>query len=236
MPAWSPPGRQHPRFPQPGHRIAKWHFRSVKPPLRQPRCFGRQGKITASATPRSSSAAGGPARARGPAPSARWPQRGVLGIVGLACDPAPRRRSPRPSALHVGAASLARGSSGSAGRRFRSQPVQGLEAAEKALTAPEGEAFLPGRVVLVVADVVCVAVHQQPPDRRAAGGQQGGADAAGAVSPRGHGRSSPAPGVPILNLPFCRQHKTNTTPGSGKDQHVDNTDKTVLPGTRRHAC
>jgi hypothetical protein len=28
-------------------------------------------------------------------------------------------------------------------------------------------AFLPGRAVLVVADVVCVAVHQQPPGRRA---------------------------------------------------------------------
>jgi hypothetical protein len=32
------------------------------------------------------------------------------------------------------------------------------------------------------------------------------------------------------------QHKTSTTPCSGKDQHADNTDKTVLPGTRRHAC
>jgi hypothetical protein len=38
------------------------------------------------------------------------------------------------------------------------------------------------------------------------------------------------------DLPFCGQHKTNTTPGSGKDQHGNNTDKTVLPGTRRHAC
>ncbi len=38
------------------------------------------------------------------------------------------------------------------------------------------------------------------------------------------------------DLPFCVQHKTNTTRGSGKDQHADNTDKTVLPGTRRHAC
>ena len=114
--------------------------------------------------------------------------------------------------------------------------MQRLEAAEKAVTAPEGAAFLPGRVVLVVADVVYVAVHQQLPDRRAAGGQQGGADAAGAVSPRGHGRfriGTPGAGD---DLPFCRQHKTNTTPGSGKDQHVDYTDKTVLPGTRRHAC
>jgi hypothetical protein len=38
------------------------------------------------------------------------------------------------------------------------------------------------------------------------------------------------------DLPFCGQHKTNTTPGSGKDQHGNNTDKTVLSGTRRHAC
>jgi hypothetical protein len=38
-------------------------------------------------------------------------------------------------------------------------PVQGREAAEKAVTAPEGAASLPGRVVLVVADVVYVAVH-----------------------------------------------------------------------------
>jgi hypothetical protein len=35
---------------------------------------------------------------------------------------------------------------------------------------------------------------------------------------------------------LCGQHKTNTTPCSGKDQHGNNTDKTVLPGTRRHAC
>ena len=35
---------------------------------------------------------------------------------------------------------------------------------------------------------------------------------------------------------FCGQHKTNTTPGSGEDQHANNTDKTVLSGTRRHAC
>ena len=35
---------------------------------------------------------------------------------------------------------------------------------------------------------------------------------------------------------FAGTHKTNTTPGSGKDQHANNTDKTVLPGTRRHAC
>jgi hypothetical protein len=71
-------------------------------------------------------------------------------------------------------ACLARGSSGSAGRRCRSQPVQGREATEKAVTAPEGAAFLPGRVVLVVADVVYVDVRQQPPDRRAVGGPQGG--------------------------------------------------------------
>jgi hypothetical protein len=114
--------------------------------------------------------------------------------------------------------------------------VQGLEAAEKAVTAPEGAAFMPGRVVLVVADVVYVAVHQQPPDRHAAGRQQGGADADSAVSPRGLGRFRiGAPGAGD-DLPFCGQHKTNTTPGSGKDQHADNTDKTVLPGTRRHAC
>src|SRR6266568_2133732 len=79
---------------------------------------------------------------------------------------------------------------------------------------------LPARgVVLVVADVVYVAVHQRPPGRRAAG-------TAG---------SGPVPGSGD-DLPFCGQHKTNTTPGSGKDQHGNNTDKTVLPGTRRHAC
>jgi hypothetical protein len=67
-------------------------------------------------------------------------------------------------------------------------------------------------------------------------GQQGGADAVGAVSPRGHGRfRTGAPGAGD-DLPFCGQHKTSTTPGSGKDQHGNNTDKTVLPGTRRHAC
>jgi hypothetical protein len=67
-------------------------------------------------------------------------------------------------------------------------------------------------------------------------GQQDGAAAVGAVSPRGHGRFRiGAPGAGD-DLPFCRQHKTNTTPGSGKDQHGNNTDKTVLPGTRRHAC
>ena len=89
---------------------------------------------------------------------------------------------------------------------------------------------------MVVADVVYVAVHQQLPDRRAVGGQQGGADAVGAMSPRGHGRFRiGAPGAGD-DLPFCGQHKTNTTPGSGKDQHGNNTDKTVLPGTRRHAC
>ena len=38
------------------------------------------------------------------------------------------------------------------------------------------------------------------------------------------------------SLPSCGQHKTNTTPGPGKDQHGNNTDKTVLPGTGRHAC
>ncbi len=76
----------------------------------------------------------------------------------------------------------------------------------------------------------------QPPGRRAVGGQQGGADAVGAVSPRGHGRFRiGAPGAGD-DLPFSGQHKTNTTPGSGKDQHGNNTDKTVLPGTRRHAC
>jgi hypothetical protein len=97
-----------------------------------------------------------------------------------------------------------------------------------------------GSAVAGSASVVLVrfkrAVHQQPPDRRAAGGQQGGADADGAVSPRGHGRfRTGAPGAGG-DLPFCGQHKTNTTRGSGKDQHADNTDKTVLPGTRRHAC
>jgi hypothetical protein len=40
----------------------------------------------------------------------------------------------------------------------------------------------------------------------------------------------------IAGTAFCGQHKTNTTPGSGKDQHRNNTDKTVLPGTRRHTC
>ena len=45
--------------------------------------------------------------------------------------------------------------------------------------------------------------------------------------------SYPAPtwAVPWDDLPFGGQHKTNTTPGSGKDQHANNTDKTVLPGT-----
>ena len=62
------------------------------------------------------------------------------------------------------------------------------------------------------------------------------ANAVGAVSPRGHGRFRiGAPGAGD-DLPFCGQHKTNTTPGSGKDQHGNNTDKTVLPGIRRHAC
>ena len=45
----------------------------------------------------------------------------------------------------------------------------------------------------------------------------------------------PCPG-PSPGTAFCGQHKTNTTPGSGKDQHGNNTDKTALPGTRRHAC
>jgi hypothetical protein len=154
-------------------------------------------------------------------------------MFGLACDHAPRRRSPRPSRTgrrHGVSGPWQLGLGGSA------QPVQGLEAAEKAVTAPEGAAFLPGRVVLVVADVVYVAVHQQPPDRRAAGGQQGGADADGAVSPRGHGKFRIGALGAGGDLPFCGQHKTNTTPGSGKDQHGNNTDKTVLPGTRRHAC
>ena len=35
---------------------------------------------------------------------------------------------------------------------------------------------------------------------------------------------------------ILQQHKTNTTPGPGKDQHTNNTDKTVLSSTRRHAC
>jgi hypothetical protein len=47
---------------------------------------------------------------------------------------------------------------------------------------------------------------------------------------------------PTLQIPgvgvTCRfaAHKTNTTPGSREDQHGNNTDKTVLPGTQRHAC
>jgi hypothetical protein len=72
--------------------------------------------------------------------------------------------------------------------------------------------------------------------RRAVRGQQGGAGAVSAVNARGHGRFRiGAPGAGD-DLPFCGQHKTSTTPGSGKDQHANNTDKTVLPGTRRHAC
>ena len=42
--------------------------------------------------------------------------------------------------------------------------------------------------------------------------------------------------VVLADQHLCGQHKTNTTPCSGKDQHADNTDKTVLPGTRRLAC
>jgi hypothetical protein len=44
--------------------------------------------------------------------------------------------------------------------------------------------------------------------------------------------------IPVVrdDLLVCGTHKTNTTPGSGEDQHANNTDKTVLPGTRRHAC
>ena len=34
----------------------------------------------------------------------------------------------------------------------------------------------------------------------------------------------------------CGQHKSNTSPESGRVQHADNTDKTAFPGTRRHAC
>jgi hypothetical protein len=84
-------------------------------------------------------------------------------------------------------------------------------------------------VVAVVADVVYVAVHQEPPDRGAVGDSRGGADAVGAVSPCGHGRfRTGAPGAGD-DPPFCGQHKTNTTPGSGEDQHGNNTDKTVLP-------
>jgi hypothetical protein len=32
------------------------------------------------------------------------------------------------------------------------------------------------------------------------------------------------------------QHKTNTSPGIGEDQHADNTNKTAFTGTRRHDC
>ena len=61
-------------------------------------------------------------------------------------------------------------------------------------------------------------------------------NAVGAMCPRGHGRFRiGAPGAGD-DLPFCGQHKTNTTPGPGKDQHGNNTDKTVLPGTGRHTC
>ena len=91
-------------------------------------------------------------------------------------------------------------------------------------------------MVLVVADVVYVAVHQQPPDRHAVGDSRGGADAVGAVSPPGHGRFRTGARERGMTCRFCGQHKTNTTPGSGKDQHGNNTDKTVLSGTRRHAC
>ena len=37
--------------------------------------------------------------------------------------------------------------------------------------------------------------------------------------------------VVMADQHLCGQHKTNTTPCSGKDQHANNTDKTVLPGT-----
>ena len=69
---------------------------------------------------------------------------------------------------------------------------------------------------MVVADVVSVAVHQQPPDRRAVGGQQGGANAVGAVSPRGHGRFRIGALGARDDLLFCGQQKTNTTPAPGK--------------------
>jgi hypothetical protein len=32
----------------------------------------------------------------------------------------------------------------------------------------------------------------------------------------------------------CEQHRSNTGPGAGKDQHADNTNKSAFPGTRRH--
>ena len=37
-----------------------------------------------------------------------------------------------------------------------------------------------------------------------------------------------------LSGPDCEQHKSNTSPGIGEDQHADNTNKTAFLGTRRH--
>jgi hypothetical protein len=45
-----------------------------------------------------------------------------------------------------------------------------------------------------------------------------------------------AQAVGLLTRAARSRELTNTTPRLGKDQHGNNTDKTVLPGTRRHAC
>jgi hypothetical protein len=81
-----------------------------------------------------------------------------------------------------------------------------------------------------------VAVHRQSRDRRAVGGDSradtspSGPWRHGAVAPRRHGRFGIGAVGSRDELPFCAQHKTNTTRGSVEDQHANNTDKTVLPG------
>jgi hypothetical protein len=39
-----------------------------------------------------------------------------------------------------------------------------------------------------------------------------------------------------MTCPFLGNTKPTQLGGSGEDQHGNNTDKTALPGTGRHAC
>ena len=87
----------------------------------------------------------------------------------------------------------------------------------------------------VVADVVYVASISSHQTGAPSGDSRAGLRRR-CLSPRGPDNfRTGAPGAGD-DLAFCGQHKTNTIPGSGQDQHGNNTDKTVLPGTRRHAC
>ena len=53
---------------------------------------------------------------------------------------------------------------------------------------------------------------------------------------RSHGTLASVPRERGMTCRFAGNTKPTQLRGSGKDQHGNNTDKTVLPGTGRHAC